>query len=187
MSFLASIDEEIRVCRVELLQAEGVATSPKTLEELLREQEADINTASNAQIPPVENMALASMRKRNKAIEALDPNWRKTLLKRFEEAIAAQDRAIAEMEGKVKAKEAERQNASRMPQNKSNPIDEINRVLRDLNRSMQFANKRIDSIRRKVYYLNGLKPSTLQTPPKKTSDAKTLVKKKSSTKGPGTK
>ena len=182
MDFLAAIDEEIRACRVELL-LQAAAPASKTLEELLREQEADINTASNAQIPPVENIALASMRKRNKAIEALDPNWRTTILKRFKEAIAAQERAIEEMERKKKTKEAEKKNTSPTPPSRSDPIAEINRAIRELDSSINFANKRIVNIRGKVYYLKklDLTPPKKQTPPKNPSDAKAPVKKTSRT------
>ncbi len=171
MEFLAAIDEEILACRVALLQAEGAApASPqKTLEELLQEQSLDINTASNAQIRPMETRALASMKKRNKAIESLDPNWRTTLLTRYKEEIAAKRQLIEETRKKITITEAEKGNTSAVTSNRSvaEINREINKVIKELNANINSSTRRIDNIQRRVDYLNGLKPSDLQTPPKK--------------------
>ena len=177
MEFLAAIDEEILACRVELLQAEGAApASPqKTLQELLQEQSLDINTASNAQIHLMETRALASMRKRNKAIESLDPNWRTTLLTRYKEEIAVERQLIEETRKKITITEAKKGNTSGIPSNRSvaEINREINRVIKELNANINSSTRRIDNLQRKVDYLNALKPSDLQTPPKKSKASTT--------------
>ena len=172
MEFLAAIDEEILACKVELLQAEGAApaSQQKTLEELLQEQSLDINNASNAQILPMETKALSRMKKRNTAIETLDPNWRTTLLTRYKEEIAAKRQLIEEMRKKITITEAEKGKISAV----TSSVAEKNRdrVIRELNANINSANKRIDNLQRNADYLNALKPSDKKTPPKKQTPPK---------------
>ena len=114
MEFLAAIDEEILACRVALLQAEGAAPAQKTLQELLIEQDADINIASNANNRTTSrNAAKARIEDRFTAIAALDPKGRAKLGLILQKAFDDQTNI-------VKALQRRKKELAKTPKNKYN-------------------------------------------------------------------
>jgi hypothetical protein len=160
MEFLAAIDEEILACRVELLQAEGAAPAQKTLQELLIEQDADINIASNANNrTKSRDAAKARIDNRFTAIAALDPNGRARLGLILQKAFDEQNKI-------VKALRKRKRELATTPKNKYNfrgIEDSINANINELRE----AEIKLDKAEDKLKFFQKLKPPDIKAPPPK--------------------
>ena len=160
MEFLAAIDEEILACRVALLQAEGAAPAQKTLQELLIEQDADINIASNANNKTKNrNAAKARIENRFTAIAALDPNGRATL------GLILQ-KAFDEQTNIVKALRKRKRELATTPKNKYNYRGIEDSINANINK-LREAEFKLGKAEDKLKFFQKLKSPDIKAPPPK--------------------